>query len=101
MVKWNMPKCEMREVNYLDINKKEVSLRIKNIRLELRETLEEFGERFKTSKVTVFNWEKGRNLPNKTNLKKIAEVGNISVDELLKGHSIDNDDFDYAKDIYD
>ena len=44
--------------------------RIKDIRLELGETLEEFGDRFDTSKVTVFNWEKGRNLPNKSNLKK-------------------------------
>lgn len=85
MVKWNMPKCEMREVNYLDINKKEVGLRIKNIRLELGETLEEFGERFKTSKVTVFNWEKGRNLPNKSNLKAIADIKNKTVEYLLYG----------------
>lgn len=56
--------------------------RIKDIRLELGETLEEFGERFNTSKATVFNWEKGRNLPNKSNLKKIAEIGGISIHEL-------------------
>ena len=56
--------------------------RIKGIRLELGETLEQFGERFNTSKVTVFNWEKGRNLPNKSNLKKIAEIGGTSVGEL-------------------
>ena len=60
--------------------------RIKDIRLELGETLEEFGERFNTSKVTVFNWEKGRNLPNKSNLKKIAEIGGISVEELIATH---------------
>ena len=57
--------------------------RIKDIRLELGETLEEFGERFNTSKVTVFNWEKGRNLPNKFNLKEIAELGGVSVEELI------------------
>ena len=56
--------------------------RIKDIRLELGETLEEFGERFNTSKATVFNWEKGRNLPNKSNLKKIAEIGGVSIHEL-------------------
>ena len=89
-----MPKCEMREVNYLDINKKEVGLRIKNIRLELGETLEEFGKRFKTSKVTVFNWEKGRNLPNKSNLKAIADIKNKTVEYLLYG-GVD------AKKIYD
>ena len=61
---------------------------IKSIRLELGETLEEFGERFNTSKVTVFNWEKGRNLPNKSNLKKIAEIGETSVSELLSTYSV-------------
>ena len=60
--------------------------RIKDIRLELGETLEQFGERFNTSKATVFNWEKGRNLPNKSNLKKIAEIGGISVEELIATH---------------
>ena len=57
--------------------------RIKDIRLELGETLEEFGGRFNTSKATVFNWEKGRNLPNKSNLKKIAEIGDVSIHELI------------------
>jgi transcriptional regulator with XRE-family HTH domain len=57
--------------------------RIENIRLELGETMEEFGSRFNTSKGTVNNWEKDRNRPNKTNLKAIAELGNISVQELL------------------
>ena len=61
---------------------------IKSIRLELGETLEQFGERFNTSKATVFNWEKGRNLPNKYNLKKIAEIGGISVEELIATHSL-------------
>ena len=62
--------------------------RIKYIRLELGETLEEFGGRFNTSKATVFNWEKGRNLPNKSNLKKIAEIGETSVNELLSTYSV-------------
>ena len=62
--------------------------RIKDIRLELGETLEQFGERFNTSKVTVFNWEKGRNLPNKSNLKKIAEIGGVSVEELTATRSL-------------
>ena len=61
---------------------------IKSIRLELGETLEEFGERFNTSKATVFNWEKGRNLPNKSNLKKIAEIGGMPVKDLISTHSL-------------
>lgn len=62
--------------------------RIKVIRLELGETLEEFGERFNTSKVTVFNWEKGRNFPNKSNLKKIAELGGMPVKDLVSTNSV-------------
>lgn len=57
---------------------------IHDIRINLGETMEEFGKRFNTSKGTVNNWEKGRNLPNKANLKSIADLADISVDELLK-----------------
>lgn len=56
---------------------------IKRIRLSRGETMEIFGERFGTSKGTVNNWEKGRNMPNKENLKAIADLGNITVEELL------------------
>ncbi len=47
--------------------------RIKVIRVSLGETMEQFGQRFNTSKGTVNNWEKGRNAPNKANLK-IADL---------------------------
>lgn len=57
--------------------------KIKRIRKEKGLTMEEFGKRFNTSKGTVNNWEKGRNLPNKANLKSIADLANISVEELL------------------
>ena len=57
--------------------------RIKSIRLSLGETMEEFGARFNTSKGTVNNWEKGRNLPNKKSLLIIANLVNLTVEELL------------------
>lgn len=59
--------------------------RIKKIRLENGLTMEEFGKKFNTSKGTVNNWEKGRNKPNKENLKAISELGKISIDELFYG----------------
>lgn len=62
-----------------------LGFRIKQLRMSLGFTLEEFGQKFNTSKATVYNWEKGRNNPNKQNLKSIAEIANISVDELLHG----------------
>ncbi|MGC4389122.1 helix-turn-helix transcriptional regulator, partial [Streptococcus suis] len=66
-------------------NNVQVGERIKQIRLSLGESMEKFGERFETSKGTVNNWEKGRNLPNKENLKKISELGQMTVNELLYG----------------
>lgn len=68
-----------------DIDKAAVGQRIKRIRLEMGYTLGEFGEIFNTSKVTVFNWEKGRNLPNSKRLSEIAFQGQMSVNELLTG----------------
>lgn len=70
---------------FMETNKKQVGLRIKDIRLSLGESMEEFGKRFDTSKGTVNNWEKGRNLPNKANLLKIANLGKIPPSILLKG----------------
>ncbi|HEM3694720.1 TPA: helix-turn-helix domain-containing protein [Streptococcus suis] len=67
-------------------NNIQVGERIKQIRLSLGESMEKFGERFGTSKGTVNNWEKGRNLPNKENLKKISELGQMTVNELLYGN---------------
>lgn len=69
----------------MKINNKLVGERIQNIRLSLGESMDKFGERFNTSKGTVNNWEKGRNLPNKDNLLKISYIGKISVEELLYG----------------
>ncbi|MBN6047451.1 helix-turn-helix transcriptional regulator [Streptococcus thermophilus] len=69
----------------METNKKQVGMRIKDIRLSLGESMEEFGKRFDTSKGTVNNWEKGRNLPNKSNLLKIAKLGEMTPSELLKG----------------
>lgn len=47
----------------------ELGKQIRVIRVSLGETMEQFGQRFNTSKGTVNNWEKGRNAPNKANLK--------------------------------
>lgn len=67
------------------VDKKTVGQRIKRIRLEMGYTLEEFGKLFNTSKAVVYNWESGRNLPNKSNLSEVAFHGQMSVDELLHG----------------
>lgn len=68
-----------------NINKEYVGARIREIRLARGETLEEFGQLFGSSKGVVNNWEKGRNLPNKRRIKSIADMANISVQDLLHG----------------
>ncbi|MGK0719116.1 helix-turn-helix domain-containing protein [Streptococcus uberis] len=69
----------------MKVNNKEVGQRIKNIRLNLGESMDQFGSRFNTSRGTINNWEKGRNLPNNKNLMSIAKLDNRTVDELLYG----------------
>ena len=60
--------------------------KIRSIRFSLGETMEEFGARFNTSTATINNWEKGRNKPNKNNLLIIANLGGLSVEELIMGN---------------
>ncbi|HEM6117251.1 helix-turn-helix transcriptional regulator [Streptococcus thoraltensis] len=82
----------------MDINNATVGNRIKSIRLDKGATMEEFGKAFDTSKGTVNNWEKGRNLPNKENLLKIAKMGNMTVEQLLYGeHGRSHYNWDYIQ----
>jgi transcriptional regulator with XRE-family HTH domain len=69
----------------MEVNLKDVGNRIKNIRISRGDSMESFGKKLDTSKAAVNNWEKGVNLPNNSRVKKIAELGNISVNELLFG----------------
>ena len=63
--------------------------RIKEHRLNLGETMEEFGRRFKASKGNVSTWEKDISKPNVRRLKLIADDMNITVRELLNGSEKD------------
>ncbi|QDK71466.1 helix-turn-helix domain-containing protein [Lactococcus protaetiae] len=79
-----------------------VGQKIKTIRLDSGLTMEQFGKLFNTSKGTVNNWEKGRNLPNKENLGIISEMGGQSVTELLNGNnsiSLTISEYNRLKDI--
>lgn len=63
-----------------------VGNRIKSIRKEKGLTMEQMGELIGgVKKSSINNWEKGQNLPNSQRLKKIAELGGISVNNLLYG----------------
>lgn len=40
---------------------------------------------------TVNNWETGKNAPNKKRLKRIAELGGVSINYLMHGYDADKD----------
>ena len=67
------------------INKIAVGARIRGIRLARGMTLEEFGNLFSASKSIASRWEKGKSIPNNIRIKAIADMANISVQELLYG----------------
>lgn len=59
--------------------------RIKNIRLNLGLSGEMFGKKFNpiANKGLVSKWERGAGLPNAKRIQRIAELGKITVAELL------------------
>lgn len=82
-------------------NKKLVGKRIQAIRLEKGLTLKQFGELIGASKSSISEWESGKHLPpaksiisrwekgvmlpNNSRINKIAQLGNLTVNELLYG----------------
>lgn len=70
----------------MDIDKKAIGARIKSIRLEKGLTLHEFGDLIGGADRSIASrWERGVSLPNNARLKEIADLGGISIVELLHG----------------
>lgn len=65
----------------------EIGTRIKAIRINLGLTMEEFGNKFDpvANKSLVSKWESGKSLPNNERLKRISELGNVTMTYLLEG----------------
>ena len=82
----------------ININKKAVGSRIKQIRMNKGYTLEAFGKLFNASKGNVQQWENGVSLPNKERLASISKIADMTVNELLYG-SIENFILDNAENI--
>ena len=71
----------------MKVNNSEVGRRINSIRKDMGINQEDFGKRiYDAHKSLVSKWEKGQSLPNNERLKKIAEIGGITVNELLYGN---------------
>lgn len=79
----------------MDIDKIAVGKRIRDIRINYRvdgknkTTLEDFAKLVDSDKSNVSRWERGKNIPNEITLRKIADLGSLSVDELLYGREED------------
>ncbi|MBL1229339.1 helix-turn-helix transcriptional regulator [Enterococcus sp. BWB1-3] len=71
--------------------KKRVGAKIKSIRKQLKLTQPEFGllvnDNKPIDKKTVYEWEKGIHLPKLERLSEIANLGNITIQELVYGDS--------------
>lgn len=89
----------------MEVDKKAVGHRISLIRKRKGLTLEEFGKKTADAlKSNVSKWERGLSLPNNERLKIIADLGGVSVDELLYGderHYLAPFIIDIAKNYYD
>lgn len=75
----------------MKIDKKAVGQRIKNIRLEKGLNLEEFARLLNTDNSNSVRWEKGKTTPTINKIKTISKIGNISINELLYGTSIEKE----------
>ncbi|MFP4931957.1 helix-turn-helix domain-containing protein [Staphylococcus coagulans] len=78
--------------------KKKIGKKINRIRVNMGLSMNEFGKRIdKDSPVksgVVSNWENGIQLPNKKRLKRIADLGGISVENLLNAQLVSYTDLE-------
>lgn len=69
------------------MDKVEIGKKIRSIRKELGQSMTKFGETIDKEKPVksgvVSNWENGKQLPNNERSKKIAELGNMTLNELF------------------
>lgn len=60
-----------------------VGEKIRKIRIDLGLEQAQLAKMLNTTQGAISNWERGDNMPNKTRLKEIADLGNTTVSELL------------------
>lgn len=77
------PKKILDEDQHRRIMNETVANNIKSIRLKHRMSMESFGNLLNAHKSLVSKWEKGITRPNSERLSKIANLGNITIIELL------------------
>jgi transcriptional regulator with XRE-family HTH domain len=71
--------------------------RLKNLRLAKGLTLQQVGDSFGISKVSVSTWESGKTNPGRKRLEQLAELYGTSIQFLITG--IDNEKFGTSDDL--
>lgn len=85
----------------LDLRVKRIGQRIKDIRLSKKMNQAEFAHLIDATVPAVSNWENGRNMPNSQRLKLIAEVANVSINDILGENVIIDDETLHAESSID
>ena len=62
---------------------KEIGIRIREVRSEAGESMEEFGKKLGLSGAAVYKWEAGLSNIRESNLKMICSLYNVSLDWML------------------
>ena len=73
-----------------------IGSRIKTLRLDYGLSQEELGEKLHVTRQTVSNWENDKNYPDLSTLVQIAELFDVTIDEMIK----DDADFVQENDAY-
>lgn len=83
-------------------DKKKVGKKIQELRKKIGITASQLADLFYYDVKTINKWEQGRGLPSDTNLMKLAELFNCSVDEILCLDNVCQTDFriDYFRETY-
>ena len=74
-----------------------------NLKLQRKKaglTQSEFAQKTNTSVATLRRWEAGQTSPDASKILKIAEVLNVSPEEIFSGNSIKNSDENFKNDAF-
>ena len=75
----------------MDEFKKVVAENITRLRTSMNLTQAQLGEMLNYSDKSISKWERGESIPDVFVLKKIADLGGVTVDYIITPHSDDED----------
>ncbi len=75
------------------MNQEKTGKFIADCRKQKKMTQSELGERLGVTEKSISNWENGLNLPDSSLMLELSNIFGISVNELLSGEIIENEDY--------